>query len=133
MPNGLIKMKQMFFDRKAVTNAVDKAARRVLSRFGAFVRQTARTSIRRRKGISQPGKPPHSHSGELRRLIFFGYDPRVQSVVIGPTRFSKGTVPALLEYGGRHENRTYKPRPFMGPALEQEREKLPALWADSVT
>ena len=29
--------KQMFFDRKAVTNRLDRATRKVLSRFGAFV------------------------------------------------------------------------------------------------
>ena len=30
--------KQMFFDRKAVTSRVDRTARKVLSKFGAFVR-----------------------------------------------------------------------------------------------
>ncbi len=35
-----------FFDRAPVMNALDRASRRVLSRFGAFVRRTARTSLR---------------------------------------------------------------------------------------
>jgi hypothetical protein len=42
--------KQGFFDRAKVKNAVDAGTRRVLSRFGAFVRTRARTSIRKRKG-----------------------------------------------------------------------------------
>lgn len=39
-------VKRMFFDRAAVSGAVDKASLRVLSKFGAFVRTTARQSIR---------------------------------------------------------------------------------------
>ena len=44
--------KGLFFDRGAVLRATTAAERRVLSRFGAFVRQRARTSIRQRKGIA---------------------------------------------------------------------------------
>ena len=134
--------KQMFFDRQAVLGAVDSATRSVLSKFGAFVRTAARHSIRKRKAVSEPGNPPSSHVGTLRRLIFFGYDPARKSVVIGPTPFrSEVEAPPLLEYGGRavRKNRkgrnviaTYKARPFMGPAFEQEKPKLPALWANSI-
>ena len=37
--------KGLFFDRARVTNAVDRTTRKNLSRFGAFVRKRARTSI----------------------------------------------------------------------------------------
>jgi hypothetical protein len=134
--------KQMFFDTKAVISAVDRATRKVLSQFGAFVRTAAKHSIRKRKAVSQPGQPPSSHAGHLRRLIFFGYDPARKSVVIGPTPFrSEAEAPPLLEYGGRAQRKNrkgrnvtaiYKARPFMGPAFEQEKPKLPALWAGSV-
>ena len=137
-----MRIKQFFFDRQAVLGAVDSATRRVLSKFGAFVRTAARHSIRKRKAVSQPGSPPSSHVGTLRRLIFFGYDPARKSVVIGPTPFrSEVEAPPLLEYGGRalRKNRKgrnvtaiYKARPFMGPAFEQEKPKLPAMWAGSV-
>src|SRR5690554_2357245 len=73
-----------FFDRVAVIKAITAAERRVLSKAGAFVRKRARTSIRPRKSISAPGRPPHSHQGDLRRSIFFGYEPANRSVVIGP-------------------------------------------------
>ncbi|MCL4743749.1 MAG: hypothetical protein KJZ54_16250, partial [Phycisphaerales bacterium] len=69
-----LRIKQMFFDRPKVRRAVDAARRKVLSKAGAFIRQTARTSIRKRKGSSKPGNPPHSHVGLLRRFILFGYD-----------------------------------------------------------
>jgi len=134
--------KDMFFDSKKVLSAVDRATRKVLSKFGAFVRTTARHSIRKRKAASKPGEPPSSHVGTLRRLIFFGYDVERRSVVIGPTPFrSEAEAPPLLEYGGHAPRRdrkgkrvtaTYRPRPFMGPAFEREQPKLPALWANSV-
>jgi hypothetical protein len=134
--------KAMFFDTRAVTSRVDSATRRVLSKFGAFVRTGARHSIRKRKTISQPGDPPSSHVGLLRKLIYFGYDGTRKSVVIGPTPL-RGTAeaPPLLEYGGRTRVRdrkgksvtaTFRPRPFMGPAFEREKPKLPAMWAGSV-
>ena len=67
--------KKMFFDAKAVISRVDAATRKVLSRFGAFVRTGAKHSIHKRKAVSQPGEPPSSHVGLLRKLIYFGYDP----------------------------------------------------------
>lgn len=91
-----------FFDSPKVMNAVDKATRRVLSRFGSYVRRTMKTSIRKRKSESKPGKPPSSHVGLLKQFIYFAYDPRAQSVVIGPERLNAktGDVPHTLEYGG---------------------------------
>ena len=140
--------KKMFFDHKAVMRRVDKATRRVLSKFGAFVRTTARSSIRRRKKASEPGQPPSSHSGDLRRQIYFGYDRVRESVVIGPARLNQkvGNAPEALEYGGasvvaegsRRQSRRRKrrvmvrARPFMGPAMEREKPKLPAMWRDSI-
>jgi phage gpG-like protein len=138
------KIKDMFFDRQVVIRAVDKAKRRTLSRAGAFIRQSARTSIRPRKGTSRAGNPPYSHEGSLRRFILFGYDPQTESVVVGPVGFRNSVAPHVLEFGGvtnaprswkRKGNSArirIKRRPFMGPALERERDKLPWLWESSV-
>jgi hypothetical protein len=129
--------KQGFFDRAKVKKAVDAATRRVLSRFGAFVRTRARTSIRKRRGTSPPGHPPYSHVGVLRRLIFFAYDRPRRSVVIGPVLVRRDSqAPELFEHGGQtvRERRRlrYRPRPYMGPAFQQEQQQLPALWRGSV-
>jgi hypothetical protein len=62
-------------------------------------------------------------------------------VVIGPTLTKEGSqAPRLLEHGGdavlkeggkaRHVR--YRSRPFMQPAFEQEKQRLPSLWRDSV-
>ena len=137
------QVKKLFFDRQAVISRVDPATRRVLSRFGAFVRRTAKGSIRKRKRAAPPGSPPSSHTGLLKKFIFFGYDPDRRSVVIGPERLNqrgRGEAPSLLEYGGqttlvrggKRERATYRARPYMGPAFEKEQPKLPAMWRDSV-
>ena len=137
------EIKQLFFDRRAVTTRMEPAKRKVLSRFGAFVRRTAKGSIRRRKKPAPPGSPPSSHTGLLRKFIFFGFDRDRHSVVIGPVRLDRrgrGEAPSLLEYGGqttlvrrgKRRRTTYRARPYMGPAFEKEQPKLPAMWLDSV-
>ncbi len=139
-----LRIKELFFDRPKVKRAVDAARRKVLSKGGAFIRQTARTSIRKRKGTSKPGSPPYSHVGLLRRFILFGYDRQSESVVIGPVGIKGSTAPRVLEQGGkttatrrRRGKRTERrvrvaARPYMNPALEKERPKLPELWRNSV-
>ena len=145
---------KMFFNSKEVISAVDTATRKVLSKFGAFVRRTARQSIRKRKSVSKPGQPPTNQTGKLKRHIYFGYDTNKQSVVIGPQQLS-GTLTVLsaLEYGGTsyvRENKQVpgprggmvrlktkravyiRPRPFMGPAFQKELPQLPELWRNSV-
>ena len=99
-------IKGLFFDSAKVRAATSRAERRVLSRFGAFVRRSARSSIRKRKRSSAPGQPPSSHTGLLKRFIFFAYEPRSgRSVVIGPVRLNQkiGDAPAALEHGGRSQ------------------------------
>ena len=138
----LSQAKSLFFDRAKVTSAVDRATRRVLSKFGAFVRKRAKTSIRKRKRVSAPGQPPSSHTGLLKRHIYFLFSPERRSVVIGPTLLeSKQTdAPYLLEHGdtvtrkrrGKRVRMKYRPRPFMEPAFEKEQSQLPDLWKNSV-
>ena len=158
------KVLKQFFDRPAVKNRVDATARRNLSKAGAYVRTSARSSMHRRKASALPGQPPSAHDGRLKKIVF-AYDPSRDSVVVGPLQYNidGGKVPALLEAGGtvrrrqvrakgsndawrRFDNRRndrsweeyryatlrYKPHPYMGPALEREAPKFPALWANTV-
>lgn len=140
MPFDIEAVKKLFFDRAAVRDAVDRGTRRALSKFGAFVRTRSRSSIRKRKKVSEVGKPPSSHRGDLRRLIYFAFDPARKSVVIGPTPFGKGEAPELLEYGGVVTRQTkdgpktlyYRPRPFMGPAFKAELPKAPQVFKNAI-
>ena len=146
-----LRVTKWFFDAPAVVNAVDAATRKTLSKFGAFVRRTMRSSIRKAKSPSKPGNPPHSHTGLLKQFTFFSFDPTSRSVVIGPERLNAvltGNVPEVLEYGGTARNRvvtrvngkksvtvrtsTIKARPFANPALAKELPKLPEMWRNSV-
>ena len=104
----LKSFQKMFFPSKAIPRRVDAASRKVLSKFGAFVRRTARSSIRKRKGASKPGQPPSSHTGLLKKFIWFGYEPKKRSVVIGPARLASRNsgAPEILEYGGMHKLKT---------------------------
>ncbi|MBX3397488.1 MAG: hypothetical protein KF873_01995 [Gemmataceae bacterium] len=100
---SLSRLKANFFDRQAVQSAMDRAARQVLSRLGAYVRQRAKTSMRKGKGVSRPGQPPFVHEGSLRKLLFFAYDAASKSVIVGPLLFKRSAgTPAteLLEHGG---------------------------------
>ncbi len=110
-----VTVKKFFFDRKAVLDAVGRAMASRLSKAGAFVRQAARSSLRpggKSNKVSMPGQPPRTHTKVYPNLktILFAWDPRSQSVVIGPIGFnsvsatggslSAGVVPGLLEFGG---------------------------------
>lgn len=136
------KAVDMFFDRAAVIADMDETTRRALSKAGAFIRTRARTSMRRRRGVSPPGQPPSAHQGDLKRFLYFAWDPATRSVVVGPVGFSQSRVPSILEIGGpsatrvynratgRREDRpiTVRPRPYMGPALAQEIDSIPPLF-----
>ncbi len=133
--------KRMFFDRKLIKRKMDVRTRKVLSKFGAYVRRGARRSIRKRKRSSLAGLPPSGHVGTLKRGILFCYDNNRRSVVIGPVRLpskanSRRTLPGL-EYGGRIDltqggTAKIKARPFMGPAFLNELPKVNALWRNSI-
>lgn len=119
-----------FFDRDVVIRRLDKAAHRVLFRFGGKVRDTAR-KIQKKKGFarkgpakqgskawqkwyaetkdrpaSPPGQPPYAYStnpSQTLRKVLYGYDASRQSVVVGPDLIgnpSGTTVPELHEHGG---------------------------------
>ena len=100
--------KKLFFDRRTVMSATNRAERRVLSKFGAFVMRRAKTSMKaggKSNKTSPPGQPPRSHGARLlRQFIFFVYEQRRSSVVIGPaklnTRTGDGDTPEVLEHGG---------------------------------
>lgn len=151
-------VKNMFFDRAHVAREVGKANAAALSKAGSFVQRRARSLIGQpaKKKTTPPrpaGKPPRARSDDRVRTlrnIWFAYDPRNQSVVIGPLLLNGegGSVPALHEFGGTKAIRVtrrmkgqkvrvvkqakYPARPFMGPALAAEAPKFPSLWTNSV-
>lgn len=152
--NANMRARLAFFDDESVIRAVDKATRELLSDFGREVRRSALASIRETPPNvrSAPGQPPYSHVAARKRAknrerklqglgplgrsfrglkyILYAYDRAGRSVVIGPAsnRVRSLTIPEILENGLKGVAR----RPFMGPAFERAKGKLPALWAGSV-
>lgn len=105
-------MKKAFFDRQKIIDSVDRATRKAMSKSLAFVRQTARRDVlRRRKKTSQPGRAPSVHAPggyATLRNILFAYDERTKSGIVGPVKLNQvnmtgmgsQTVPQILEFGG---------------------------------
>ncbi len=106
---SFVQVKGMFFDRKGLGSAMDRAKLRFLARAGAYVMKVARRSIRTSDEPSQPGEPPHGHADQqLSRNIYFGLDRSDETCVVGPinlrtkgARPVRGTVPRALEQGGQ--------------------------------
>ena len=119
------EFKKNFFDAPAIVAEMDKATRKALSKFGAFVRRRSQTSIRYRVKISDPGQPPSGHRtmtrkktnrktgmtkvqtvSPLRDFILFAYDAEAQTAIIGPallngkTASAGNTIPEALEHSG---------------------------------
>ena len=166
------------FNAPEVEKLIGKRKRSVLNHQGALVRKIARRSIRRKGRAraapksergrtrwiqeirkpphSPPGHPPFTHTGFLREDIVYAFDPRHESVLVGPWR--SPWLNALHEFGGsvgmteyegggvsfllrstqrapRHTKRVksftarYPARPFMGPALEKAQPDLTRMWA----
>lgn len=120
------------FDDGSVLRQEEAASRRSLGHAGAAIRLTARRSIRRRKGPSAPGQPPHTRKGQLKRAILYAVDPHEESVVIGPQVDGVGLSGSAHEHGGDYRGDAYPRRPFMGPALQKNLSKLPKHWANSI-
>ena len=75
---------------------------------------------------SEPWDPPFWIAGDIKRLLFFAYDPEERSVVVGPAILNGGeggVVPRTLEEGGFVETPNGRfhiaPRPYMEPAFEE--------------
>lgn len=149
-----------FFDRASVVNSMDAATHKALAKIGAFVRKRAQQSLKSpskkarelaEEGgispVSRPGSPPFSHSGKIKKFLYFDYDKVNKTVVIGPKKLNGVIGPRILmalEFGGtsvvrdsrsrrlRHKLRpiNVKARPFMGPALEAEKPKFAGIFAE---
>jgi hypothetical protein len=105
---------------------------RNLAHAGAAIRLVARRSIRKSPNPARPGRPPHTRRGLLRKSVLYAVDKPRSRVLIGPSARIAGPSAMPHEFGGRFRSERYDRRPFMGPALEKTKERLPRMWAASV-
>ncbi len=119
-------------ETKKVLAKMRQGSFKSLGHAGAAIRLAARRSIRKRKKASPEGQPPSTRQGQLRGAIMFDVEKQQDRVVIGPDHAKVGKSGSAHEHGGRYKRQRYPKRPFMGPALDKTKDRLPKLWAGSV-
>lgn len=141
----LKQFKGLFFDRALVEGKIDTATYKVMVKFGAYLRRSARRNFRR-GSAKQPQPPkPRSIQGDLKRFIWFGWEPTRRTLVAGPAllprqRDKNNPPPKKVERGGNFMTRikgklvrqTYREFPFMRDALKKEMPLLPMMWRDTI-
>jgi phage gpG-like protein len=119
-------------DGHKVLKAARKGSIQSLGHAGAAIRLAARRSIKKNKKASMAGSPPNTRKGRLRNAIKYALQHAAQSVVIGPDAAVAADSGKAHEFGGHYRRENYPRRPFMGPALEKIRPRLPGFWAGSI-
>lgn len=120
------------FDADGLVARAAKASVDVLRRMGAYIRRVAQSKVRQSRNPSQPGEPPHTRRGALKRGILFGVDRRTGSVVVGPSIRFVGTSMQAHEFGGGYKRERYPKRPLMGPSLRESAPHLAKMWEGAV-
>ena len=120
------------FDADGLVARAAKASVDVLRRMGAYIRRAAQSKVRQSRNPSQPGEPPHTRRGALKRGILFGVDRRTNSVVVGPSVRFVGTSMQAHEFGGGYKRERYPKRPLMGPSLRESAPHLVKMWENAV-
>ena len=103
-------IKRIVLETQKIQRAVDSETKKPIIKSLAFLRRRMRSQLRRRKRASRPGQPASVHSTDpvatLKR-IFFAYDDRTKSGIVGPVKLSTVAnrrngepLPGLLEVGG---------------------------------
>lgn len=116
----------------ALQQRMERAQTRGLSRAAGAIRLTARRSIKEkpRHLSAKPGKPPFTHNMRiLKESINYNVDYLIPNAIIGPTYLRIKDIAVLHEFGGtsyvKGKPRRYPKRPFMGPALDKMRDRIP--------
>lgn len=73
---------------------------KALGKAGGYVAKAAKNSIRRSKNPSQPGRPPHTRMGRLKRLIQYAVDSDAVTAVVGARRGFAAAIWWIHEHGG---------------------------------
>jgi hypothetical protein len=122
-----------FIDEMAKVEAAEhKATIRALQKAAYKIFRDAQTSIEVSPEYAAVGAPPHSRRGQLKHAIRYNVDKAAGIAVIGPTQSEMGDVAAAHEFGEIYYGKHYPKRPFMGPALERNKDSLPIFWSGEI-
>ena len=120
------------FDEDGLVAWMARASREFLKRAGAYVRRVAQRKVVTSPKPSQPGQPPHSRHGLLKRGLLFGLERDGKSVLVGPGFRFVGESMSAHEFGGKYRRERYPKRPLMGPALKESVPHLARMWDGAV-
>ena len=120
------------FDEEGLVAKIARASKEFLKRAGAYVRTVARRKVVTSPKPSQPGQPPHSRKGLLKRAILFGIEREGKSVLVGPGFRFIGASLSAHEFGGRYMRERYPKRPLMGPSLRESAPHIAKMWLGAV-
>ena len=120
------------FDEDGLVAWMARASRESLKRAGAYVRRVAQRKVVTSPKPSQPGQPPHSRHGLLKRGLLFGLERDGKSVLVGPGFRFVGESMSAHEFGGKYRRERYPKRPLMGPSLKESVPHLARMWDGAV-
>jgi phage gpG-like protein len=123
---------QILLRLERISKAVKRAADGALDAAAFVIQQRAQDKIQTAKGPSEPGQPPHSKRGRLRRAILYSYSKQIKEAVIGPAASRMATAGAAHEFGGRFRRTKYPARPYMGPTLAENAHVIPEKFRGSI-
>lgn len=104
-----------------------------LQHAAASLRKDAVSTIKRRKGPSRPGEPPHTHRRVFyKRAIAFDVDRQREDAVVGFRYSVIGDVGHAHEFGASRGEADYPERPTIGPALVRSAGRLGNQWKGTI-
>jgi hypothetical protein len=87
-------------ETKRVRKRAKAASITNLGHAGRYIRGMAMRSIKVSPEPSQPGKPPRTRKGRLKRAIIYAVERPRQKVLVGPSRTDIGRIGQTHEFGG---------------------------------
>ncbi len=116
----------------AVVQAAHQGTVRALQKAAFAIFKTAQAEIEQDPKPAPAGKPPHSRRGQLPQAIRYSVEKGEEYAVIGPRESLVGTSAAAQEFGGQYRGGQFPQRRFMGPALEENKNLVPAFFTAEV-
>jgi phage gpG-like protein len=114
-----------------VLRATDDAAYKTFKHGVFSIRKAAAQSLRKRRGASRPGSPPHIHRRRsLRSALFTAYSK--EDGIVGPRFSFVGEAGRAHELGETFKKQTFPERPFMRPALEKNLGRFAKDWRGAI-
>ncbi len=121
------------WDDRKLRDRTRKGSIKSLGHAAGSVRKAARQKIGRTKTTRAPGLPAASPKRTLYRSILFFVAPHKEWAVVGPSFARVGVSGGEHEHGQRGRGgEDFPARPFMAPALEEVRPRLPKYFRASV-